>query len=146
MTYDTILVPTDGGQPSERAAVHAADLASKYDATIHALYVLDGPELPPSVEDPGRNPQLAEKRRNAFDAVIEAADDYDVPEVVEAAVVGDTDPAIRQYADDHDADLIVMGTHGRSGLDRLVVGSVAEKVIRQSEVPVVTVRPTSAEN
>jgi nucleotide-binding universal stress UspA family protein len=145
MTYDTVLVPTDGGQPSERAAVHAADLASTYDATIHALYVLDGTELPPNVEDAGQNPQLEEKRRRAFDAVIEAAEDDDVPEVVEAAVVGETAPAIRGYADEHDADLIVMGTHGRSGLDRLVVGSVAETVIRQSEVPVVTVRPTSGD-
>jgi nucleotide-binding universal stress UspA family protein len=145
MTYDTVLVPTDGGQPSERAAVHAADLASTYDATIHALYVLDGTELPPNVEDPGQNPQLEEKRRRAFDAVIEAAEDDDVPEVVEAAVVGETAPAIRGYADEHDADLIVMGTHGRSGLDRLVVGSVAETVIRHSEVPVVTVRPTSGD-
>jgi nucleotide-binding universal stress UspA family protein len=61
-------------------------------------------------------------------------------EVRTIARVGEVSETILQVARDERVDVIVMGTHGRAGLGRLILGSVAEKIVRQAEVPVVTVR------
>jgi nucleotide-binding universal stress UspA family protein len=61
-------------------------------------------------------------------------------DVVTVAVQGSTAEAIITYAEENDIDCIVMGTHGRTGLDRFVIGSIAERVVRKSSVPVMTVR------
>ena len=138
--YDEILVPTDGSEASRRAIEHAVDLASKYGARIHALYVVDtsvyatletGAEV--VVE------ALEEEGESAVRAVEDAAREAGV-EVVTEVADGSVHDAIAAYVDDNDVDLVVMGTHGRTGLDRYLLGSVTERVVRTSDVPVLTVR------
>lgn len=141
MTYDRILVATDGSEPANAAAREAVTFAEAFDATLHALYVLRTAEPPPDVDDPELEPGVDTHAETALEAVVTAAAEAGFGnEVVQAVVRGKTGPAILAYADENDVDLVVMGTEGRTGLDRLVTGSVAEHVVRNSPVPVVTVR------
>jgi len=140
--YDTILVPTDGSEHAVRAAEHGRYLADRFDATVHVLSVADV-EGAAGVFDIGVEEELVtrleDQGQEAIDAV-EAA--LDSERVTTALVRGEPSEAILDYAAEHDAGLIAMGTHGRTGLDRYVTGSVTERVVRRAEVPVLTVRAT----
>ncbi|MFW6152879.1 MAG: universal stress protein [Halobacteriota archaeon] len=140
--YSRILVPTDGSAGSMAATEHAIELARMHDATIRALYVVNETALAgASVEVPweGLYAHLKEEGAKALEAVTELAENADVP--CETAIrEGRPSKLIVDEAVESGCDLIVMGTHGRSGLDRILLGSVAERVIRTSPVPVMTVR------
>ena len=140
--YDRILVPTDGSEEGERAVRHAIDLAVAHDATIHAVYVVDSASyggVPMETAWEGLHEMLEREGEAALDRVVELGDESGVP--VETALLEGT-PAkqVVRYAESEDCDLVVMGTHGRGGIDRLLLGSVAERVVRSSEVPVLTVQ------
>jgi nucleotide-binding universal stress UspA family protein len=138
--YDDILVPTDGSAGMDRVLAHAADLAGVHDATVHALYVVDTAslsDLPLESSWNGVSRSLREEGRAALEEARRRAGDVPVEtELVEGSPVRD----IVDYARDRDCDLVVMGTHGRAGVDRLLLGSVAERIVRQSPVPVLTIR------
>ncbi|MFB6126053.1 MAG: universal stress protein [Halolamina sp.] len=140
--YDRILVPTDGSDGVERAVQHAVDLARDNGATLHALYVVNTASyagLPMESSWEGIDEMLRDDAEEAVGIVEALADDYDVP--VETAILeGTPNREIVEYAEREGCDLVVMGTHGRGGIDRLLLGSVAEKVVRASEVPVLTMR------
>ena len=143
--YDEILVPTDGSETSRRAIERAVDLASKYGARIHALYVVDTTVY--STLETGAEmvlEALEEEGEAAVRTVEDAATAAGV-EVVTEVTEGNAHDAIMEYAADSGADLIVMGTHGRTGLDRYLLGSVTERVVRTSDVPVLTVRTAAGE-
>lgn len=141
MTYERILVATDGSEPAQHAATEAVTLANEFGATLHAVYVLEVAEPPPWFNDPDAEPGVDTKAGRAIDGVVSAAADRGLgTEVVTAILRGQTAPAILAYIDEHDIDLVVVGTHGRTGLDRLLIGSVAEHIVREAPVPVVTVR------
>lgn len=141
MLYEQILVATDGGAPARAATKEAITFAKHFGATLHAVYVLKAAEPPPDVEDPALKPGIDTHAEEAIQAVVtEAAETGLESEVVEAVLRGRTAHAIISYTEEHDIDLIVTGTHGRSGIDRLVLGSVAEHIMRESPVPVLTVR------
>jgi len=136
--YETILVPTDGSSQSDAALDHAAALAHHHDATIHILYVADtnrdsltaqGGEVVDALE--------LEGDRITSEAVERVEPGVDVVDTVEA---GDPVETILDYATSVGADLVVMGTHGRRGLDRYLLGSTTERVVRLSSIPVLTVR------
>lgn len=138
--YDRIVVPTDG---SEQSAVveNALDVAELAGATIHALYVVDERALDYQPSESGREETRDARREEgeeATDRIVQRAGERGV-EAVAAIRQGKPAKTIVRYADEEDADLIVMGTHGRSGVDRYVLGSVTEQVVRTSEVPVMTV-------
>lgn len=138
--YDEILVPTDGSDAATRALDHALDIAGQYDARIHALYVVDANAY--STLEAGTDvviTALEEEGNEAIEAVADRAAAAGVETVTEVTT-GTVHRTIIEYADDHDIDLIVMGTHGRRGLDRYLLGSVTEKVVRASDVPVLTIR------
>ncbi|SEH47019.1 Nucleotide-binding universal stress protein, UspA family [Halopenitus malekzadehii] len=138
--YDQILVPTDGSPAADAAIDHAIDLAKQYDARIHALYVVDGSAY--STLEAGSEivvGALESEGEEATDRVAEAAADAGV-EAVTSVVNGTAYRTISEYVDDNAIDLIVMGTHGRQGLDRYLLGSVTERVVRTADVPVLTVR------
>ena len=143
--YDTILVPTDGSDGAAAAAAHAVDLAAVHGATLHALYVVDVRMSPISanmdhddvvelVDESGDRPTAA-----ALDRAEQAG-----VEAVEVIRLGVPYRVIREYADDEGVDLVVMGTHGRTGVEHALVGSVTERVVRTLDVPVLTVHPGSA--
>jgi nucleotide-binding universal stress UspA family protein len=138
--YDRILVPTDG---TEQAGVttHALNVAELCDATVHALYVVDEKALNYQPSESGREETRRARLEEGEDAtrrIAEKADERGV-EVVTAIEEGTPAEVVVEYAAGNDADMIVMGTHGRSGVDRYVLGSVTEQVVRTSEVPVLTV-------
>jgi nucleotide-binding universal stress UspA family protein len=140
--YERVLVPTDGSEGVERAVGHAVDLAAAHGAEVHAIYVVNtagiaGLPMEASVE--GIDDMLRRDAEAALERVVELTDGRDVP-VTTHVIEGAPSTEIVRYAEREDCDLVVMGTHGRGGIDRLLLGSVAEKVVRSSNVPVLTVR------
>lgn len=135
--YDKILVPTDGSEGSEVALEHAKSLAKNYDSEVHLIYVADvrtqntGDIMANFI---GELEKIGEK---AVNSMLEELDEVD--SVVTEVIKGIPHREIIEYANEKNMDLIVMGTHGRTGLDRILLGSVTEKVVRTSEVPVMTV-------
>ncbi|MWV64515.1 universal stress protein [Halorubrum sp. JWXQ-INN 858] len=143
--YDEILVPTDGSPASDAAIEHAIDLAKQYGGRIHALYVVDGAAY--STLEAGSEiviEALESEGKEATGRVADVATDAGV-ESVTSVTTGTAYRSITDYVDDNDIDLIVMGTHGRRGLDRYLLGSVTERVVRTSDVPVLTVRQPTDE-
>jgi nucleotide-binding universal stress UspA family protein len=137
--YDNILLPTDGSDAANAAVPNAIDLAAKYDAALHVLYVADTTEYSTvTFEDDVIDPLEAEGE-DVVDGVVAKADieGVDARGVVMQGGVYET---IMNYVSDEDIDAIVMGTHGRRGLGRALLGSVTERVVRTSDVPVLTVR------
>jgi len=138
--YDTILVPTDGSEPAGAAVEHAIDLASNTGATLHALSIVDSAAYASlDVSSQSVLDSLEARATEATESIAETAADAGV-EVVTEVSVGSPHEQITDYADAVGADLIVMGTHGRTGLDRVLLGSVTERVVRGAPCPVLTVR------
>jgi nucleotide-binding universal stress UspA family protein len=136
--FDTIVVATDGSESVERAVDVALDLAGRFDADVHALYVVDAGEVessPESVREDLRS-ALAERADEALDDVAAGTD----RPVTTAVREGRPAAEIDAYAREHDADVVAMGTRGRHGENRFLIGSVAERVVRTCPVPVLTVR------
>jgi nucleotide-binding universal stress UspA family protein len=143
--YDHILLPTDGSAGMERVVDHAASLAEAHGATLHAIYVVNTASLsnlPLESTMEAVSQGLREEGQAALDGVSRLVPDA-VP-VERVSVDGSPAREIVDYATESGVDLIVMGTHGRSGVDRLLLGSVAERVVRRSPVPVLTVRVREA--
>ena len=131
----TILTPTDGSDNSYRAIEQAVHLGKPFDATIHSVAV---------IKLGTHRDRLRYDPKDDADEAIEKARELverEGLEFVGAVREGLPYRQIQEYADDHDVDMIVMGTHGRSGLDRYILGSVAERTVRQSKVPVLLVPP-----
>ncbi|MFB6094731.1 MAG: universal stress protein [Halanaeroarchaeum sp.] len=146
--YERILVPTDGSDATERAIRESVDLAAEHGATIHALYVINTASfasIPTESSVEGVSEMLEREGAAALDAVEAIASDRGVP-VERVQLDGSPAREIVRYAEEADCDLVVMGTHGRGGIDRLLLGSVAERVVRSSSVPVLTVRVDGEED
>lgn len=146
--YERILVPTDGSTVAQAAVDHAIDLADKYDAEIHALFVADidavnyslGTEQVDRIKQ-GNFQGMTELREDA-----EAATGYVTQQAeslgltaVERHAGGRPHTLIADYAADNEIDLIVMGSHGRSGVRRALLGSVTERTLRSTHVPVLVI-------
>jgi len=140
--YERILVPTDGSAGVERAVEHAARLAVEHDATIHAVYVVNTASfasLPMETSWEGVSDMLREDGEEALERVERIAGKHGVD--VETSIIdGSPSREIVRYATEKGIDLIVMGTQGRGGIDRLLLGSVAERVVRSAPMPVLTIR------
>ncbi|WP_273838244.1 universal stress protein [Halococcus sp. PRR34] len=135
--YDDILLPTDGSEGNRRAIDHAIAIADEIDATVHALHVVNTSEydgLERSALD-----SLEASGTDALENVEDAASRISV-EVETHLEHGSPYRKVLAAVDDVDADTIIMGTSGRTGLNRLLLGSVAERVVREATVPVTTVR------
>jgi nucleotide-binding universal stress UspA family protein len=141
--YDRILFPTDGSDGADAALEHAIDHAIQYEATLAALYVVA--ETYPVVEARPETVRetIEAEGRTILEAVEERAADAGVESVETAIDAGSPYRQILEHADE--ADLVVMGTHGRRGIDRYLLGSVAEKVVRSAECPVLTARADEGE-
>jgi len=141
--YERVLVTTDGSEHAEAAVDHAVAVADAYDATLHVLSVVDisaaaaGPTAAPPVD---LLDQLRERGAEATERIAERTRDAGVETVTEVRE-GFPGPGVLDYADEADVDLIAMGTHGRTGVDRLLLGSTTERTIRRATVPVMSVHP-----
>jgi nucleotide-binding universal stress UspA family protein len=138
--YDTILVPADGSAGFERVITHAGELARLHDAAVVALYVVDATSytgLPMEASWEGVRDVLEGRGETALAEVERLlADDI---EVETTTAEGRPSREVVNVARERGVDCIVMGTHGRAGIDRLILGSVAERVVRTAPMPVVTV-------
>ena len=163
--YRDLCYPTDGSDGADAALEDAQDIARHYDATVHVLSVVNTAEEGGGLgTDPNQEPaagmvgdpaggsggmvgrretmddQRSELEERAGRLAREVAGRFEGVETEPAVSVGEPAEEIVDYSTAADVDLVVMGTHGRTGLDRYLVGSVTEAVVRRSDVPVLTVR------
>jgi Universal stress protein UspA and related nucleotide-binding proteins len=143
--YDDILLPVAPGSAANDAVPHARSLAERYGATVHVVSAVDtlehalgGPRAGAFAE---RVESGAERRvETVTEELTEAGID-----VVGSVIHGEPLQVIEAAIDDTDADIVVMPTHTRTGLQRVLLGSVTEKTVRTSPVPVITVPMTDPE-
>jgi len=143
--FTSILYPTDMTENADKLVPYVKTLAATFDARLHLLYVARRLQhfttmyVPtPSVKAfeievlQGGEKRLEEFRTTHFG---------DIPGVTASVVPGDPAEEILNYVGAHGIELVVIGTHGRKGLDRVLFGSVAERVIKSATVPVFVVNP-----
>lgn len=136
-----VLVPIDGSAQSKRAVEYAAETLEP--DTVTLLHVIDPVEAGYSAAAtmPGYSEEWYENRKDEAHSLFEDAEaeleGFDVETVIE---VGRPSRTIINYVEEHDVGHVVMGSHGRSGMTRILLGSVAESVVRRSPIPVTIVR------
>jgi nucleotide-binding universal stress UspA family protein len=146
MSVKTIVVPTDFSSNAEAAFELAGEFAEKFDAKIVLVHVRQEPLIPAATMHPDLQlpASLHADIKAAADKALESTKNkFDTERVAEIrAVDGRAHHGICDAARELNADLIVMATHGHSGIAHLLLGSTAERVLRGAPCPVVTVRPT----
>ena len=147
--YSRILLPTDGSEPAEDAVLHGEAVSRDYGSTVHVLNVVDLQAAGGVFNAGGLDSEFVERLeasgRKAVDRVTDeigdAAPETEVRTAVERSTSFDGVAAgIREYVETNGIDLIVMSSHGRSNLERQVLGSVASTVLRTVDVPVLVVK------
>lgn len=138
--YDEILFPTDGGDGAAVAFDHVLDIAATYDATVHILFVADTTLMSTTRIQGEIIDTLEQEGKDIVTETAASAEQRDVSTVTEVSQ-GEPYSTIVEYADSRGIDLIVMPTHGRQGLGRFLLGSTTERVVRQANVPVLTIQP-----
>lgn len=147
--FRTILVPVDRSDHSRSALPHAAEFAKAYGASLKILHVAEVPPVLPIPEDGAlqreawlRTDELVGAARTGLEKLVEetAALSGLSPEIVVRS--GLPAEEILLESEESDTDLIVLATHGRSGLSRFLLGSVAEKIILEAPCPVLSLRPS----
>lgn len=140
---ERILVPYDGSELAQQALEYTIDRHP--DAAITLLYVVDSRlEHPPArnIEDTNLETLFSQRENEAKDLLTEAVtavESYD-GEIDTDIDYGLVSKVIESYVEDNDIDHIVIGSHGRTGIDRLLLGSIAEKTVRRAPVPVTVIR------
>ncbi|NDY43499.1 universal stress protein [Dissulfurirhabdus thermomarina] len=140
-----ILFPVDFTESSLKVLPYARLLTEKFGAKLHLIYVIRGPEQYTGFElgSAWFSTYESELRKGAAKAMENFVDEHlhDAPPASASVVMGDIVDEILKKAEEVDADLVVVGTHGRKGLEKMVFGSVAEGVVRRAACPVLTVNP-----
>ncbi len=135
-----ILAPIDFSEHAARSLAHARELAATYRAKLGLLHVIEEPTFPAMYgavmhELYGKIPDVNQDALEALQQLLTQAEGPDV-ETGLHVVKGHAGAEILRFAEEHDVDLIVLSSHGLTGLERLLLGSVAEKVTRQAPCPV----------
>ncbi len=135
--FNKILFPTDFSKTANAALARAVAIAEDFDAELFVLHVVDDSLISTHVESE-RNIILKELRKHALEEMKSQLPDHLVEnfETVAAVIKGDPAKETAAYAESHHCDLIVIGSHGRTGMNRALLGSVADKVIRLAHCPV----------
>lgn len=137
--YERILLPYDGSDGADAILHHASEIAHQNDALVQILYVADTTRDSVTVVDGQVVDALVRQGEDIVDEAGKSLATLGV-EYETAVLQGNPAPTITDYAEQYDCDLIVMATHGREGVSRHLLGSVSEKVVRLSAVPVLTAR------
>ncbi|ELY80534.1 universal stress protein [Natrinema pallidum] len=138
--YQELLLATDGSDAAHRATDHAVELARELDATLHVLSVSeDGPHAAEKQDRLRSDPEA--EAVSAAERATETADREGVAVTTDIRH-GVPQERIVDFAETNPVDMVIVGTAGRSGLDHLISGSVAEEIVRNAPVPVLTVRDT----
>lgn len=145
--YGDVLVPTDGSDAAAAAVDHGIAVAEAFDATLHAVHVVD---LGAMATGSGVEPPTdqIERYTEAGEAAVEAVAERARGEGVDATTTvehGFPTADLLEYVDEHGVDLVAMGTHGRAGIDRVLLGSTTERLVCRSPVPVLAVHPDERE-
>ena len=143
--FKRILVPTDFSPPSDAALEYARSVAARYGASLHLLHVAEDPYrafysadvFVPEIE--GLREEVLSDTEKRLKNQLRPSDVAELHATAES-IIGTPAGSIVEYAGGHNVDLIVMGTHGRGGMSHLLMGSVAERVVRTATCPVLTVR------
>jgi len=148
-SIEHILFPVDLTENSEKLVPYVLTMAQKFEAAVHILFVVrifqyftDIYVAPPSISVfekelvDGARKKMDEFTRTHFDSSIRIQSEI---------ILGDPSDAILTYIDEQRMDMVIMGTHGRKGLDRVLFGSVAERVVKKSGVPVLVINPYKTE-
>ena len=138
-------MPTDFSASAEHALTKAVDLAERLDATLHILHVVD--ELDPDFygldEAQDRAKKVRERIRDEaasrLKSLAPTEDAVNLRTRVSVQLSFDVAATINEYIEDQEIDLVVMGTRGRRGIERLMLGNVADKLVRHAETPIITV-------
>jgi nucleotide-binding universal stress UspA family protein len=145
-----ILVPTDFSEPSETALRYGRDLARAYGGTLHVIHVAEDlitryalDMYPTGIDE--MQEDLERSARERLNALVTDEDRVQLRAKTHVWTSNQTAAAIAEYAAQRNIDLIVMGTHGRTGMSHLFTGSVAERVVRTAACPVLTVRAPERE-
>ncbi|AKB43414.1 universal stress protein [Methanosarcina vacuolata] len=140
--YRNILIATDGSKNTQKAISYGIEIAKLSEAAVHALYVVNTSSIISDYWTIGKKNIYEIIRSEGEKAVSEVKKIGEASgvEVKEIVLDGYPSSVITDFAENNNIDLIVMGTLGKTGLDKLLIGSVAEKVVRSSKVPVMVVR------
>ncbi|MFY1113374.1 MAG: universal stress protein [Methanosarcinaceae archaeon] len=140
--HRNILIATDGSDNTLKAISCGIELAKLSGATVYALYVVDTPSTISETWTLGKEMIYEVMRKDGEKAVskIKKLGEASRVEVKEVILDGYPSSEIIDFAENNNIDLIVMGTLGKTGLEKFLIGSVAEKVLRGSKVPVMVVR------
>jgi nucleotide-binding universal stress UspA family protein len=146
----TVVTPVDFSDNAEKIARSAAYVAGKFGASLHLIFVVQNFEdysgfFVPPVNLPNLEEELFESAQQRMEEFVESNKEAfaaaGVSEVKSLVLTGDVSEEILQYVQDNKANLIVMGTHGYKGFERIMFGSVADKVVKTSCCPVLTINP-----
>ena len=144
-TYHRMLFPIDLTESSEKLVPHVTTMVEKFDAQLHVLFVVRVFQYFTNIYVP--NPsidlfetELVEGARKKMDEFVRTHFS-ELPNVRHEVILGDPSDAIISYNRDHNIDMVIMGTHGRKGLDRVIFGSVAERVVKFARIPVLVINP-----
>ena len=144
--FEDVLVGVDGSDCSRAALDVGVSVADQEDAALHLLSVVDVAALGPEVRTEYLEDALEADAQSVVDDAAARASSAGVDPAAEIVAFGSSiSRAIRKYVEENDVDLLVVGTHGRTGFNRYVLGSVAEFLVRTSPVPVLTVRAPERE-
>ncbi len=138
-----ILVPIDGSDPADAALDYALEQFD--DDDIVALYVMDPVDSATAWGPSGADDWLSASQKRS-DAVLESASEAAAAAgrtITTDSELGRPSKVIIEYAEENDLDHIVLGSHGRDGFSRVLLGSVAETVVRRASMPVTVIRPTA---
>lgn len=139
----TILVPSDFSECSDAAIRYGLELARRFDAKLHLLHVVMDPATQPWAAEGLSIPMLesvAQWQKDAHQRLAASVPAADAGRATVVTTIATPYQEILRYAAENAVDLIVMGTHGRSGMSHMLLGSIAERVVRRAPCPVLTVR------
>ena len=146
VSVQRILFPTDFSPASHFAKQYACAIAGPLNAELHVLHVTSYPHVESRPTDSWLEPQnvrldaLLESAKEQLDQEMKNSLIRDV-QIHKVVRVGETVQEILNYANEQRIELIVLGTHGRTGLEHIFIGSVAEQIVQKANCPVLTVRP-----
>ena len=140
--YRRILITTDGSEPNKKAVSYGIELARLSGAKVNVAYVVDTAAFASVPMDAGWEMMYELLQKEGNEAIQQIVDDAKASgiDATGSLLEGHPSHEIIEFAQNNDIDVIVLGTLGKGGLDRFLLGSVAEKVTRNSKVPVLVVR------
>jgi nucleotide-binding universal stress UspA family protein len=147
LTYpgEDLLVPTDGSRGAELALAEGIDVAKATGATLHLLHVVETGGLGPDARSALKEDELTGRANDIVAEATEEIEEASLDAVTSVIEYGDPSRVIRDYMDENEIDLAILGTHGQTDFSRYAMGGVSAKLVRTSPVPVMWVRePESA--